>query len=168
VVRFPDTRHVQGHCWSFASTSLYHPQVVRFPDTRHVQGHYWSFGSPLYTILKCSGFQTLGMFKGTTEALVHVSIPSSNVQVSRHLACSKALLKLWFTSLYQPQVVMFPDTRHIQGNYWGFGSRLYIILKWSCFQTLGMFKGTTEALVHVSISSSSGQVSRHLAMVKGF
>ena len=31
-----------------------------------------------------SGFQTLGMFKGTTEALVHVSISSSSVQVSRH------------------------------------------------------------------------------------
>jgi hypothetical protein len=30
-----------------------------------------------------------------------------------------------------------------------------------------MVKGTTEALVHVSISSSNVQVSRHLAMVKG-
>jgi hypothetical protein len=65
-------------------TSLYPPQMFRFPDTRHVQGHYCNFGSRLNAILKCLGFQSLGMFKGTIEALVHVSIPSSNVQVSRY------------------------------------------------------------------------------------
>jgi hypothetical protein len=98
-------------------TSRYHPQMFMFPDTRHVQGHYWSFGSRLDTILKCSCFQTLGMLKGTTEALVHVSIPSSSVHVSRHLACSRTLLKLWYTSRYHPQMFMFPDTKHVQRHY---------------------------------------------------
>jgi hypothetical protein len=78
---------------SFSSANLWSEvkTIHAAIDTRHVQGHYWSFGSRLDTILKCSCFQTLGMFNGTTEALVHVSMPSSSVHVSRHLACSRDL-----------------------------------------------------------------------------
>ena len=64
----------------YIANMILYPQMFRFPDTRHVQGHYCSFGSRLNAILKCLGCQSLGMFKGTIEALVPVSIPSSNVQ----------------------------------------------------------------------------------------
>ena len=90
VFMFPDTRHVQGHNWSFGSRLDTILKCSCFQTLgRHVQGHYWSFGSRLDTILKCSCFQTLGMFNGTTETLVHVSMPSSSVHVSRHYACSR-------------------------------------------------------------------------------
>jgi hypothetical protein len=54
--------------------------------------------------------------------------------------CSRAPLQLWFTSHYHPQVFRCPDTSHVQGHYWSFGSRLNTILKCSDFQTLGMVK----------------------------